>query len=314
MAMETVMDQRMYVEVEGLVNLNVLSAGMYYGCMGLPQELVDHVMDVLYDDLQTLRACSLTCRAMFASTRRLIHQTLHLTRRKYDEVLTVNGTEESILLEWDFKNIAGLNFMSHMAECDLLRYIRRVHIHNSCTFTPNALLPHLHHFRSLDRVHALIIEDYHAITWANYHKPFFIHLRPTITSLTLRRPFGHRQLVIQFALQFPNLENLCLEQPEGQWIGEYVDVPVVVDQFPPLRGHLRLVDPEAELMGLGLIEFTRELGKEISFRSVELEGSFSGRSLAQRILNSCASTIEDLTITPHGFGTRLRSPLLTTAE
>ena len=67
-------------------------------------------------------------------------------------------------------------------------------------------------------------------------------------------------------------------------------------------------------MGLWLIEFTRELGKEISFRSVELEGSFSGHSLAQRILNNCASTIEDLTITPHGFGTRLRSPLLTTAE
>ena len=46
MPMKVVMDQRMGVEVEEPVNLNVLSAGMHNGCMGLPQELVDHVMDV----------------------------------------------------------------------------------------------------------------------------------------------------------------------------------------------------------------------------------------------------------------------------
>ena len=302
MAMETVMDQRMYVEVEGLVDLNVLSAGVYYGCMGLPQELVDQVMDVLYDDLQTLRACSLTCRAMFASTRRLIHQTLHLTRREYHEGYILLGSEP--------ENIAGLNFVSYVAECDLLRYTRRIHIHDSCNFTPGTMLPHLHHFQSLDRVHALTIEGYHAITWANHHNPLFTHLRHTLTSLTLSHPFGHCQLVVQFVLQFPNLENLCLEQPRGQHIGQYVVIPVIIDQFPPLRGHLRLVGPEAGLVGLRLIEFTRELGKEINFRSVEIEDCLC----PPRILNDCASTIEDLIIAPDWFGTRRRLPLLLAAK
>ena len=40
--------------------------------MILPTELVDYIMDILRDDLRALKACSLTCWAMFASTRHLI--------------------------------------------------------------------------------------------------------------------------------------------------------------------------------------------------------------------------------------------------
>ena len=46
--------------------------------MGLPQEIVDLIMDMLYDNIRALKVCSLTCKAMFASTRHLIHQRLHL--------------------------------------------------------------------------------------------------------------------------------------------------------------------------------------------------------------------------------------------
>lgn len=45
-----------------------ISAAIHHGCMGLPQQLVEYIMEVLRDDLQTLKACSLTCKPMFAST------------------------------------------------------------------------------------------------------------------------------------------------------------------------------------------------------------------------------------------------------
>ena len=70
------------------INLDSICVAVNHGCMGLPQELVDHIMDMLYVDLQALKACSLTCKAMFSSTRHLIHQTLCLNVRNNNSILT----------------------------------------------------------------------------------------------------------------------------------------------------------------------------------------------------------------------------------
>ena len=51
---------------------------MYHGPICLSQELVDHIINMLSDDLQALKACSLTCKGMFALTLYLIHRTLYL--------------------------------------------------------------------------------------------------------------------------------------------------------------------------------------------------------------------------------------------
>ena len=37
-------------------------------------ELVDEILGYLLDDLDALRACSLTCKHLFGTTRPLIHQ------------------------------------------------------------------------------------------------------------------------------------------------------------------------------------------------------------------------------------------------
>ena len=67
---------RSLVGVAHPVDLNLIRAVADNGCMGIPQDLVDYVMDILRDDSEALKACSLTCRSTFASTRRLIHETL----------------------------------------------------------------------------------------------------------------------------------------------------------------------------------------------------------------------------------------------
>lgn len=73
---------------EQFADLNPISAAMHYGCMGLPQELVNHTVDMLHDNIPALEACSLTCRTMFASTRHLIHRTLDLTLRNNEHLFT----------------------------------------------------------------------------------------------------------------------------------------------------------------------------------------------------------------------------------
>ena len=276
--------------------------------MGLPQELVNHTMNMLHGDLPALKACSLTCKAMFASTRHLIHKRLCLTVPTNQSVLT--REEKSYHRERD-RNDGELRFVSHMAERGLLRYTREVHILVPCRFTPEVLLPHLHHLRSLDRIRALTIEHFYAfVCQANEYKTPFTHFYSTLTSLTLRHSLGHFPLLLQFILQFPNLENLCIEWHEEQF-GLYPAIPTFPHQSPPLCGHLRLLGSDTVVEWL--TDYTHELPDGINFRSVELEDFFCHR--AQNLLDTCAHTLESLTITIRGTGAhRFFGPLTDSGE
>ena len=280
------------------IDLNLISAAIHYGCMGLPQELVDHILDIFHDDFRTLKACSLTCKAMFASTRHLIHQILHLTLRN----------NESVLTQGERSDYHELYFLSYMGECGLLQYPRQVHIHNSRIFTPDTLLPHLHHFQSLDRVHTLTIEHFDAPLWANHYKTCFVNFYTTLASLTLSHPFGQYRSILRFAFQFPNLENLCLESLQNRG-GTVVDssVPTATDHSPPLCGHLRLAGTNA-VTGWPA-EFIHELSNGTNFRSIELESEVFGES-AQRILHGCATTVESFTVRPTRTGMDSLSSIL----
>jgi hypothetical protein len=273
-------------------DLNLISAVVHHGCMGLPQELVDHITDMLDDDIQALKACSLACRALFASTRRLIYRGVRLPPQGY------------------LDDPAALHSLSLMGERGLFQYARKVHIcfpPVACNPDPDTLLPHLRHFQSLNRIHTLVIDYYDAVTWAlpEHYKTYFVHFYPTLTSLTLFHACGHYRLILQFALQFPNLEDLCLDCVEDEgWYPDMV-IPAIVDQSPPLRGHLRFAG--AVDVAQYPTDLAYELPNGINFRSVELEG-LAG-SDAQHILNGCAHSLENLIITLLSAGTRRLSLL-----
>ena len=280
-------------------DLHLISAvGVHCGCMSLPQELLDHIMEMLCDDLRALKACSLTCKAMFTSTQRLIYQTLHLTARNNEKVLI----EERIKDPHQRSDYHGLRYLSFMGERGLLRYTRHIRIRDRGIFTPDTLLHHLHHFQSLDRVHTLSIAYYDAAIWENHRKTCFSSLYPTLTSLTLSHTFSGYRSLFQFALQFPNLENLSL-----QWLVNDLRITpdltsfVIVDKSPPLRGRLRLVGVDSLIAVEWPIDLTHELSNVVNFRSVEIE-DFSGNQ-SQYILRACAHTLENLTIVPHELST-----------
>jgi hypothetical protein len=281
-------------------DLSKITAGIHHGCMGLPQELVEHVMEMLRDDIRALKASSLTCKAMFVSTRHLIHRTLCLTASNNQRILTQQ--QESLYMDGEPHN--PLYFLSYMGEHGFLRYTRQVEVRIFHMFTPDILLPHLAHFRSLDRVHALTIDYYNTVQWEIHFKPCFAHFYHTLTSLTLRRPFGHYRLILRFALQFPNLESLCIERLRNEQTQPDATIPTLDDRrFPPLRGHLRLLLVGSEVSTQWPIDFVDDLHGRMNFRSVELESKFFGDN-AQQVLNACAGTVEELTIKPREASTR----------
>ena len=266
------------------VDLDQVCAAIHHGCMGLPQELVDHVMDILQDNIPALKACSLTCKAMFASTRHLIHQTLQLGQNN-----TLRGVltrEEKHRYERGDRDVE-FHFIYLMDERGLLQYVRRVHI-STQYFTPEILLPRLHHFQSLNQVHSLTINFFYPKDWVNYLSTGFVHFHPTLTSLTLRGPCNH-DWFLNFALRFPNLENLSLEKMSfySRLESSLTDI-ATPERTPPLRGRLRLVGR------YGTPSPFHEPPKGFNFRSVELD-NFPG-SQAQHALNACARTLEILTI------------------
>ena len=273
--------------------------------MGLPQELVDHVMDMLRDNIPALKACSLTCKAMFASTRHLIHRTLHLTLENTLRDLTLG---EKLRYRRGNRDVE-FRFVTFMGERGLLQYARRVHICTKDPFDPENLLPHLHYFQSLSQVHTLAIDHFrYPEKLLNYQTTCFAHFYPTLTSLALGQSCGDRGL-LDFALRFPNLENLSLEWLEFELGPEAqpTDAATSPERSPPLRGYLRLVASQHYVSDALGVKLFLKPPKGFNFRSLELD-EIPSRP-AQEALNACAQTLEDLTITNYRYST-LRLPLL----
>lgn len=233
----------------------------------------------------------MTCKSMFASARPLIHETLRMTPQNNERTLT-REEKEGLLRKLGHHEF---RLLSYMGERGLLQYTRHVDITIS---TPSSLLPHIHYFRSLDRVHTITIRSYNTVNWTSHCRAYFVHFYPTLTSLTLIRPFGSYRALMEFAMQFPNLENLCIENLRGGWNRD--PTTVAINRFPPLCGHLRLVGYKTTAEWPGSADPTHGLPDGFNFRSVELE-DYPDRCI-QQLLRSCAHTLVNLTIVPPDVG------------
>ncbi|KAI0924174.1 hypothetical protein AcW2_005127 [Taiwanofungus camphoratus] len=64
---------------------------MDFSLPNLPPEICDYILDYLWDDPRTLRACSLTCRAWLPTTRLHLFHSMHLSepeqRRRVETLL-----------------------------------------------------------------------------------------------------------------------------------------------------------------------------------------------------------------------------------
>ena len=132
------------------------------GGMGLPRELIDEIMR--YNDLQTLKSCSLTSRTLYSAARPLIHKQL---------VLGLNSTHYLSYVTYD--RVCHTNYLSAAEGKGLLRYgyVRELDL-DFCIENPEDILQ-LKQLRALKTVDTLTIRSMALPALVSPSSPFFHH-------------------------------------------------------------------------------------------------------------------------------------------
>jgi len=107
---------------------------------------VDEILTYLKDDFLSLTSCSGSCKALFCSTRPLIHRTLCLSTGISTDRHRSNARNQA-----QFDNL-------RLAErAQVLQYTVHLIIRLGTDFVPENLQPHLQHFRTMRGITSLEI-------------------------------------------------------------------------------------------------------------------------------------------------------------
>lgn len=140
----------------------------------LPQELVDEILTYLDDDFPSLVSCSESCKALFCSTRPLIHRTLCLSTGHLPDRSSSSPDNRA---QFDVLRFAG--------RPQVLRYTTRLIIRLGEDFVPENLRPHLQHFRIMQGITSLEIYLLDVASFLPVFDECFGHVVPTLRSLIL---------------------------------------------------------------------------------------------------------------------------------
>ena len=250
------------------------------GWKNIPQELVDEILAYLEDDYTSLASCSLSCKALFCSTRPLIHRTFCLSTG-----CSIDRHRSSPLNRTQFDNLqlAG--------QAQVLRYATRLIIRLGDDFVPENLRPYLRYFRDMRGVTSLEIYLLDAAAFLPAFEECFGHITPTLRSLALSGARNPIREVFHFISRFPLLQDLDLVQfslarhkPAQPHTTQQIKIP------PPLNGALRF---RGTYPSLEFIQSLINIPGGIHFRSVEMGDA---RTVPlQTVIDACSNDIESIT-------------------
>ena len=259
-------------------------------------------MSILWDDLRSLKACSLTCKVMFGSARRLIHRKIYLSSEKNWELLTIPERQRYIRGE---RHELAVRVLSRIAAHGLLPYARHLFININKNFTPANIQPYLHLFQCFDRIQELSIYCLDTPGFLENFDTFFANFVPTLRSLHLDTPTGDTRDILDFVCRFPHLDDLTLMMTMSAapsdwrtWRTWRSGTLPAVRSVPPFRGKLRLCGM-TEWRGYLLQQLASLPGKccfrSIDFRNCEFEAE-------QPMVDACSGTLESVSTTWKKFG------------
>ena len=256
------------------------------GWKNLPQELVDEILTYLKDDFLSLVSCSGSCKALFCSTRPLIHRTLCL------------GTGISIdRRRRSARNRAQLDGLRLAERAQVLQYTAHLIIRLGSDFVPENLRPHLQYFHAMRGITSLEIDLPDARHFLPTFDEYFGHIAPTLRSLFLTSARDPVENLFHFVCRFPLLRDLGLATaPFPRSKLRRPPTPSNVTTPPPLDGTLEFRDTYPT------ISFIRSIANApggIYFRSVEMQEV--REAPLQVIVDACSNTLESIT-----FGTSFR--------
>ena len=258
------------------------------GEIDLPRELIDNIMR--YNDLQTLKACSLTSRTFYSAARPLIHRRMVL--RMSSAACTLPPFSTGTYARQ--ADMLHAQYLSAAESRGLLRYgyVREVSLEFAKVVHPERVLQ-LRQLRALETVHTLTIKslDLHQIL--PIFDDCFSQFVPTLRSLYLQDTSCESvHQLMGFICRFPHLEDLeliDLSGPENLWStsGPPRSEEPRPQQPLPLGGHLVLKGTPH------LVQSLLDLQDDICFHSIEVSGSEKGLA---KLLVASSSTLEVLKI------------------
>lgn len=244
----------------------------------LPKELIDIVVDYLYDDIEALKYCRLVHSSWVLTCRLHIfeHVAFHMLSDLESWVDIFPLVRESPAKQVQSLHLSGL-WASLSDEC----------------FDPDDFNESLlHHFQSFDGVRILALTAFN-IPPSRSPALQFAHFRCSLRTLKLYSPLPVKQSdLLRLICNFPRLDDLAIIQVNC-WVeetGEDLDPP---QESPSFRGNLQLVgisDPNDHFIARLV-----DLPGGVNFQSIETQ-SFRVENYQplSRLMASCASTLENL--------------------
>ena len=263
------------------------------GAMGLPRDIIEEIIQLHRGDLGTLRACALTCRALFSAVRGLIHERLTLSPwRSRPPRKLKDRIKEKVLPGWkprtDWCEV-HLRHLSTGGKRGLLDYVREICIGVDHSFTPESLEVYLPHFHSFNQVHTLRIWGFNLAKFLPNFERYFGQFVSTLRSLHLPFVKGDTHEILEFICKFPHLDDLSLTLPSAR----SVDAPLKlsVERRPPLKGTLILRGS-----GMAPARFLLKIPGGLHFRLIDVDAVWEAE--LNEILAACSSSLETLSIRP----------------
>jgi len=253
------------------------------GWRNLPQELVDEILRYFLDDLDTLKACSLTCKPLFGATRPLIHQRFCLASRP--AWMERSKPKSSLFgLRW-----GGPEAFERLVDADrsgLLHYTRHLIFKMDAGSVNPENIPKYHpHLRSITNLHSLTLVFFRAHQFIPVFNECFGMFTNTLRHLDIRNAYGTDRQLLYIISQFPLLEDLTIVSPTEVTTHPGPPFPPITHS-PLLRGTLVFVEADSKELFDGLAT----LPGGINCRSLE---SFRCRDL-QVVLDACGHSLTSM--------------------
>jgi len=269
------------------------------GWKSLPQELVDEILSYLLDDMDALKACSLTCKRLFGATRPLIHQRLVCldTRPRFPTLRQARfsrkrdpGTFERLA---DADRLGVLCYTRHLT-------LKPTDVYTKLCFGQRDLQEYLPQLRSITRLDSLTLESFYLSLFAPFFDTYFGIFANTLRHLDIRRAQGGGRDLLYIISKFPLLEDLTIISPGGG----FTTPPIpAITRSPPFRGKLVLVNSQSGELSEGLAAFPGGL----NFRSLELASCNN----PQPVLVACGHTAASVSyLWRRGYNHSESNPLL----
>ena len=257
----------------------------------LPQEIVDEILEYLEDDRRTLIACSLTCKGLFRSTRRIIHRRLYIVGP--GRVCTLDEQE---IRRYEAANRSQLRTLSAASERGLARYTLNLKIRVGEEFTPENLRPYLPQFQTFARLTSLTLHHFDPTPFLPVFEKYFGHLAQQIRSLEFIHPPGPQDDMMYFVSRFPNLEDLGFNSfPQHNLSPSKVYNISAIRKSPTLGGTLQVTSTNA--WRTNSLESLTLLPSGLRFRSIEFLRCTGINP--NTIIRECTSTLQSLTHVLH---------------